>query len=91
MKMATHISQTVPVAYFSLEMSGRRWALSIIAGTVKGNRRSFIASGLLSRGVVQDTEACSKLYDKSRMKVISELGEQLRYRNEDPQVVRCDA
>jgi len=91
MNMATHISQTVPVAYFSLEMSGESMALRIIAEQSKV-QASFMRSGLLKPAAfIQIQEACSKLYDKSRMKVISGIrGDIIDIVTKIRKLVRCD-
>lgn len=91
MNMATHISQTVPVAYFSLEMSGESMALRIIAEQSKV-QASFMRSGLLKpAAIMQIQEACSKLYDKSRMKVISGIkGDIIDIVTKIRKLVRCD-
>jgi replicative DNA helicase len=91
MNMATHISQTVPVAYFSLEMSGESMALRIIAEQSKV-QASFMRSGLLKPAAfAQIQEACTKLYDKSRMKVISGIkGDIIDIVTKIRKLVRCD-
>lgn len=91
MNMATHISQTVPVAYFSLEMSGESMALRIISEQSKV-QASFMRSGLLKpAAIMQIQEACSKLYDKSRMKVISGIkGDIIDIVTKIRKLVRCD-
>lgn len=91
MNMATHISQTVPVAYFSLEMSGESMALRIIAEQSKV-QASFMRSGLLKPAAfAQIQEACTKLYDKSRMKVVSGIkGDIIDIVTKIRKLVRCD-
>ena len=91
MNMATHISERTPVAYFSLEMSGESMALRIISEQARV-QASFMRSGILKPGMLtQIQDACGKLYDRSRMKIISGIkGDIIDIVTKIRKLVRCD-